>query len=45
MLQRESNADETMSANTEENIDTNEEGVRPLQIATQHMQYISVRRW
>jgi len=43
MLQRESNTDETLSVNTEENVDTNEEGVRPLQIATQCMQYIPVR--
>jgi hypothetical protein len=44
MLQRESNADETLSVNTEENINTNEEGVLPSQIATQFMQYIPVHR-
>jgi len=43
MLQWESNADETLSLNTEEKFDTNEEGVHPLQIATQFMQYIPVR--
>ena len=41
MLQWESNADETLSVNTAENIDTNEEGVCPLQIATQCVQHMA----
>jgi len=45
MLQRESNADELCRWTLRKNIDTNEEGVRPLQIATQFVRYIPVRRW
>ena len=45
MLQGEINADETLSINTEENINTNKEGVLPSQIATEFMQYTPVRWW
>jgi hypothetical protein len=41
MLQRESNADETLGKHRK-NINTNEEGVLLLQVATGFMQYIPV---
>jgi hypothetical protein len=44
MLQRESNADETVGKDRK-NINTNEEGILPLQIATEFMPYLPVRRW
>jgi hypothetical protein len=44
MLQWESNAEGTLSVNIEGNINTIEEGVLTLQIATEFMQYIPVRR-
>jgi hypothetical protein len=43
IVQRESNADEALLVNTEENINTNEEGILPLQITSEFMQYIPVR--
>jgi hypothetical protein len=42
MLQKERTADETVGKQSWENISTNEEGVLPLQIATEFMKYIPV---
>ena len=45
IIHRESNADETLAVNTEEKYQYQWGRGIPLQIASEFMQYIPVRRW